>query len=136
MARNVRAEMEETWGRSRLLMSKDSARASPAHLCALTSLPSALHPLALPSGLAAPAMPVVWMYQHPSNKNTYRQFADSAASKLEDDYQSYVKHGMPELTELHVGPDRSVAVVVGFKYPMKHSPTNNITRQVRRFVEQ
>ena len=66
--------------------------------------------------------------------DSYRQFADGDAAKLEAGYQEYVQSGTPDLAELNVGND--VVVVVSFKYPMKQfSPANKIQRRVRRFVE-
>ena len=79
-------------------------------------------------------MPVVWMYQHPSHKDTWKQFDSDVAARLEAGYQSYRQDGTPEIMEMNVAPN--VVVAIHFGHPMRqHSPVNNITRRLRRFVE-
>ena len=79
-------------------------------------------------------MPAIWMYQHPSNMNTWKEYDSHIAQQIEDGYQEYAQRGTPELLDVELHND--VVVVISFKLPMKqYSPKNEITRRIRRFVE-
>ena len=76
----------------------------------------------------------IWMYQHPSNMNTWKEYDSHIAQQIEDGYQEYAQRGTPELLNVELPND--VVVVISFKLPMEqYSPANKITRRIRRFVE-
>ena len=79
---------------------------------------------------------VVWMFQHPSNMNTFKEYQFDAAQTLEAAWQRYTNGHGSELVELTVGPDPGTPVVVSLRFPMTQcSPGNCIYRAVRRFEE-
>ena len=82
-------------------------------------------------------MPWVWMYQHPSNRDTWKEYSQVATTQLEKAYQEFLagRRSVNVLEQLEVGED--IKVVVAFKAPvmLQNSPFNKITRRVRRFWE-
>ena len=74
------------------------------------------------------------MYQHPSNKNTWKEYRPNAAQELEAAWQKYKNEHGPHLVELTVAED--TPVVVSLRSPMTQcSPKHDIRRRVRRLIE-
>ena len=79
---------------------------------------------------------IVWLYRHPSNKNTWKEYNSEDTAKLESAWTEYRNNeGAGHLCRLNVGRE-GVPVVVSVKAPMiQTSPGNDITRDVRRLIE-
>lgn len=73
----------------------------------------------------------VWMYQHPSNRNTWREYAEDIAEDIEDAWQHWVLWDGPDFIALHVKPD--ARVTVQFRTMQQYG---EVTRHVRRFMEE
>ena len=78
---------------------------------------------------------IVWLYQHPSHKDTWKEYNSEDTAKLESHWHEYCNNKGAELCQLNVGHD-GVPVMVCLKAPMEqYSPANLINRKVRRLIE-
>ena len=68
-------------------------------------------------------MSIVWMYQHPSNGETWKEYSPEDVHLLETAYQRYrYQHG-EHFVELIV--NENVVVAVDFRDPMFQNSTQN-----------
>ena len=88
-----------------------------------------------------PALRVVWMYQHPSNRPLYTHYNAEHVTILENAWQAYHNYEGPNQVHIQI-PDSenegaTVVAVVSFCHPMTQlSPSTNIRRFVKRYLEE
>ena len=80
---------------------------------------------------------VVWQYQHPSHKDTWKDYLPDAQDALEAAYQMYMEveasGGIRDDHLLALEVEPGVNVMISLKHPMQQlSPASNINRNVRR----
>ena len=93
-----------------------------------------------PTTVVGASCVVVWMYQHPSNRNTYKKYSQDHTFQLERAWVDW-KSGGPNWVEIYIPDDKNpgsqLAACVYFKAPMMQlSPANEIRRHVARFMQE
>ena len=84
-------------------------------------------------------MKVVWMYQHPSNRHTFKKYNPEHNLILENAWQNYLNYEGPNHVEIHIRDDHggTTPAVISFLQPMTQlSPRTEIRRAVKRFLEE
>ena len=77
----------------------------------------------------------VWLYQHPSHWDTWKEFPPKILNEVEAAFQDYYKHGGEPTIQIRIGRGkRQTTAIIDFDR-MQQLPRNKIIRDIRRLLE-